>query len=221
MNKTVLVTGAARGIGRACAQKFTGEGYTVLAPSRNEMDLNSQDSISNFISAIKTPIHVLINNAGINPLSGIGNINFNEARSLMNVNFWAPVILTDLLSAGMKDMGYGRIVNISSIWSNISKEGRSIYSSSKAAINAFTRATAIEYAKFNVLVNAVAPGYINTELTKINNTFEQIETIKNNLPIKRLGEPEEIAELVYFLASDKNTFVTGQTIFADGGYSII
>ena len=221
MNKTVLVTGAARGIGRACAQKFTGEGYTVLAPSRNEMDLNSQDSISNFISAIKTPIHVLINNAGINPLSGIGNINFNEARSLMNVNFWAPVILTDLLSAGMKDMGYGRIVNISSIWSNISKEGRSIYSSSKAAINAFTRATAIEYAKFNVLVNAVAPGYINTELTKINNTFGQIETIKNNLPVKRLGEPEEIAELVYFLASDKNTFVTGQTIFADGGYSII
>jgi 3-oxoacyl-[acyl-carrier protein] reductase len=71
------------------------------------------------------------------------------------------------------------------------------------------------------LVNAVAPGYVGTELTKINNTPEQIEIIKSNLPINRLAEPSEIAELVYFLASEKNTFVTGQTIFADGGYSIV
>ena len=121
----------------------------------------------------------------------------------------------------MKVSGYGRIVNISSIWSGVTKPGRSIYASSKAAINAFTRTAAVEYAAHNVLVNAVAPGYVNTELTQVNNTPEQIEAIKSNLPTKRLAEPVEIAELVFFLSSEKNTFITGQTIFADGGYSIL
>ncbi len=221
MNKTVLVTGASRGIGKACAVKFAEMGYNVLAPSRNEMDLNSQQSIVQYISGIKEPIHTLVNNAGINPLATVGNLDIDVARELMNINFWAPVVLTDLLAPRMKDMGYGRIVNLSSIWSGVTKAGRSMYASSKSAINAFTRTAAVEYAPYNVLVNAVAPGYINTELTKINNTPEQIEVIKSNLPVNRLAEPSEIAELVYFLASDKNTFVTGQTIFADGGFSIV
>ena len=221
MNKTVLITGASRGIGKACAEKFKASGYTVIAPSRSEMDLSSQDSIHDFIEGLSTPIDVLINNAGVNPLATIGNIDFNDARQLMSTNFWGPVILTDLLAPKMKERGYGRIVNISSIWSGVTKEGRGMYASSKAAINAFTRTAAIEYAAHNVLVNAVAPGYVSTELTKLNNTPEQIEVIKKNLPIKRLAEPDEIAELIFFLSSDKNTFVTGQTIFADGGYSII
>jgi 3-oxoacyl-[acyl-carrier protein] reductase len=221
MNKTVLITGASKGIGKACAEKFNTEGYYVLAPTHHQMDLSVKESIYSYVSGIKEPVHVLINNAGVNPLSEIGNINFSEAAHLLDINFWGPVILTDLLAPKMKGIGYGRIVNISSIWSFVSKPGRSIYASSKAAINAFTKATALEYAAYNVLVNAVAPGYVNTELTKINNTPEQIEIIKNNLPVKRLAEPEEIAELVYFLASEKNTFVTGQTILADGGYSIV
>ena len=221
MNRTVLITGASKGIGKACARKFQSQGYRVIAPSHGEMDLSQKESIYNYISGIEEPIHVLINNAGVNPLANIGGINFGDAENLFNVNFWAPVILTDLLAPRMRNIGYGRIVNISSIWSGVTKAGRSMYASSKAAINAFTRTAAVEYAEYNVLVNAVAPGYVNTELTKMNNTPEQIELIKNNLPVKRLAEPDEIAELIYFLASDKNTFVTGQTIFADGGYSIV
>lgn len=221
MSKTVLITGASRGIGKACAEKFSEMGYRVLAPSRNEMDLSSQESIAGYISAIKEPVHALVNNAGINPLATIGSLDIDVARQLMDINFWAPVILTDLLAPKMKEDGYGRIVNLSSIWSGVTKAGRSMYASSKAAINAFTRTAAVEYAPYNVLVNAVAPGYINTELTKLNNTPEQIAIIKSNLPVNRLAEPSEVAELVYFLASDKNTFVTGQTIFADGGYSIV
>lgn len=221
MNKTVLITGAARGIGKACAQKFAAEGYNVLAPSRNEMDLSRPESIKAYIGGLNETVHVLVNNAGTNPLANIGNLDFEEANKMMNINFWASAMLTDMLAPAMKDMGYGRIVNISSIWSGVTKGGRSMYASSKAAINAFTRTAAVEYAPYNVLVNAVAPGYVNTELTQINNTAEQIETIKSNLPVKRLAEPHEIAELIYFFGSDKNTFVTGQTIFADGGYSII
>jgi 3-oxoacyl-[acyl-carrier protein] reductase len=221
MNKTVLITGASRGIGEACAELFKKQGYFVYAPTRNELDLLSETNISEYISSLKKPIDVLINNAGINPLAKIGEIDFVSANDLMKTNFWAPVLLTNLLAPKMKEQGYGRIVNISSIWSGVTKSGRGIYASSKAAINAFTRTAAVEYAASNVLINAVAPGYVNTELTKINNTPEQIEMIKSNLPINRLAEPSEIAELIYFLASEKNSFVTGQTIFADGGYSIL
>lgn len=221
MNKTVLITGASRGIGKACAELFLKHGYFVYAPTRNELDLLSEKNISEYISSLKKPINILINNAGINPLAKIGEIDFVSANDLMKTNFWAPVLLTNLLAPKMKEQGYGRIVNISSIWSGVTKSGRGMYAASKAAINAFTRTAAVEYASSNVLVNAVAPGYVATELTKINNTPEQIEIIKSNLPINRLAEPSEIAELVYFLASEKNTFVTGQTIFADGGYSIV
>ncbi len=221
MNKTVLITGASRGIGKACAEKFREYGYNVLAPTRTEMDLASENSIHDYIGSITAPIHALVNNAGINPLATVGNLNFDDAHAMMATNFWAPVLLTNLLAPRMKEQCYGRIVNISSIWSGVTKSGRSMYASSKAAINAFTRTAAVEYAEYNVLVNAVAPGYVNTELTQINNTPEQIETIKNNLPIRRLAEPSEIAELIFFMASEKNSFVTGQTIFADGGYSII
>jgi len=221
MSKTVLITGASKGIGKSCAELFLAHGFSVLAPSRQELDLLSPKSIKDYISSVNKPIDVLINNAGINPLAPVGEIDFENAHQLIDTNFWAPVILTDLLAPKMKERGYGRIVNVSSIWSGVTKPGRSIYSSSKAAINAFTRTASVEYAASNVLINAVAPGYVNTELTKINNTPEQIETIKSNLPINRLAEPSEIAELIYFLASEKNSFVTGQTIFADGGYSIV
>lgn len=221
INKTVLITGASRGIGKACAELFRKQGYNVLAPTRQELNLLDQNSIKAYVTGLTCPVHVLINNAGINPLANIGEIDFKNAHQLVDTNFWAPVILTDLLAPKMKERGYGRIVNISSIWSGVTKSGRAMYASSKAAINAFTRTAAVEYASYNVLVNAVAPGYVNTELTKINNTPEQIEVIKSNLPINRLAEPIEIAELIYFLASEKNSFVTGQTIFADGGYSIV
>jgi len=221
MNKTVLITGASRGIGKSCAELFSARGFSVLAPSRQELDLLSPKSIKDYCLSLNQPIDVLINNAGINPLAQVGEIDFEKAHHLIDTNFWAPVILTDLLAPKMKERGYGRIVNVSSIWSGVTKPGRSMYASSKAAINAFTRTAAVEYASSNVLINAVAPGYVNTELTKINNTPEQIEIIKSNLPINRLAESNEIAELIYFLASEKNTFVTGQTIFADGGYSIL
>ena len=96
-----------------------------------------------------------------------------------------------------------------------------MYSIAKAGVKGLTTAAAVELSKYNVLVNAVAPGFVNTEMTSQNNTPEQIEKLAQALPIKRMAEPVEIAELVYFLASEKNSFITGQTIFADGGFSCV
>src|SRR5271156_1961689 len=125
MSKTVLITGASRGIGKACAKLFGEHGYHVLTPTRSEMDLSSPENIHTYITALKTQVDVLVNNAGINPLANIGSIDFTAARQLMDANFWAPVILTDLLAPAMKNKRYGRIVNISSIWSGVTKPGRS------------------------------------------------------------------------------------------------
>jgi 3-oxoacyl-[acyl-carrier protein] reductase len=185
------------------------------------MNLGSESSIKKYIASIQSPIHILVNNAGINPLAEIGKIDFEKAKELMDVNVWAPVLITNLLADKMKSQRYGRIVNISSIWSVVSKPGRSMYAASKAAINSFTRSASVELGAYNILVNAVAPGYVNTELTRQNNSPEQIEAIRSIIPVNRLAEPSELAELIYFLCSEKNTYVTGQSILADGGFSII
>lgn len=221
MKQTALITGTSRGIGKACAELFVENGIVVLAPSRAEMDLNSSESIRNYIKSLDSKIDILVNNAGINAIANIIELDFEKSHTVMQTNFWAPTLLINLLAPQMKAQGYGRIVNTSSIWSTVTREGRSSYASSKAALNALTRTTAVELAEYNVLVNAVAPGYVQTELTYSNNTPEQIEQIKQNIPIKRMAEPKEIAELIYFLCSSKNTFITGQTIIADGGYTIL
>jgi len=218
--KTVFITGASRGIGLAIAKKFEENGFKVIAPSRSEMNLSSEESIKNFLQKNSDlEIDVLINNAGINNVENISEISDKNLQEALQINLIAPMILIRELSAGMTKRGYGKIVNISSIWSQLSKPGRAVYSSTKSAINALTRSAAVELAPHNVLVNAVAPGYVDTDLTRKNNSPEQLKNIAANVPLKRLAQVEEIAELVYFLGSDKNTYITGQTIFADGGFS--
>jgi 3-oxoacyl-[acyl-carrier protein] reductase len=113
---------------------------------------------------------------------------------------------------------HGRIVNIGSIWGIITKPGRVTYTLTKSGMGGLTRSMAVELASSNVLVNCVAPGYVNTELTRKNNPLKELEKIKKSIPLQRLAEPNEIAELVCYLCSDKNTYITGQTIAIDGGY---
>ena len=121
----------------------------------------------------------------------------------------------------MKYQNFGRIVNVSSIWGVISKEKRSLYSSSKSGLNGLTRALAVELANKNILVNAISPGFIDTQLTSASLTIEQKEELIARVPLQRLGETEEIAKLIHFFGSEENTFVTGQNIIADGGFSIV
>ena len=133
----------------------------------------------------------------------------------------APLQLIQTVALGIRENKFGRIVNISSIWSVVSRAGRISYSMSKTAINGMTRSLAIELAPFNILVNAVAPGYVLTDLTRHNNSEAELQKIGATIPLQRLANPAEIAKVVAFLCSDKNTYLTGQTIMVDGGYSCL
>jgi NAD(P)-dependent dehydrogenase (short-subunit alcohol dehydrogenase family) len=219
IQRTALVTGASRGIGKAIADQLRRDGVRLLVPSRRELDLLSDHSVDLFLRALDEPVDILVNDAGINRLGDFAAYTDSDLEDTMRTNLVAPIRLARGLIPGMIDRKYGRIMNISSIWSVVSKPGRLAYSVSKSGLNAFTRSLAVEVARYNILVNAVAPGYVNTELTRENNTEHDIKNISKMIPIQRLAEPEEIARLVAFLCSEQNTYVTGQCLFIDGGYT--
>jgi len=218
---SALITGASRGIGRAIAERLTADGCHVLIPTRAEMDLRSSESITSYLSSLHEPIDILVNNAGINRVAPLENIQRQDIQDTLQINLISSLQLIQGLTPAMIKNKFGRIVNISSMWSVISRAGRISYGMSKTAVNGLTRSLAIELAPFNILVNAVAPGYVLTDLTRQNNSEAELEKIKDAIPIKRLAEPVEIANVVSFLCSDNNTYMTGQTIVVDGGFSCL
>ncbi len=217
--RKALVTGAARGIGRAIAETLRGAGMEVLAPSRADLDLLDPASIDRFIKDHRgAGVSVLVNNAGINPIEALGEISAENWARTIQVNLTAPFRLIQGFAPGMAEGGWGRVVNISSIWAVVSKEKRAAYSSAKSALAGLTRTSAVELATGGILVNAVCPGFVETELTRANNPPEAIEAILRSIPLGRLAQPEEVGRLVAFLCSEQNTYITGQSIVIDGGF---
>jgi len=215
-----LVTGGSRGIGSVISERLRNSGYEVLIPSRGELDLANIESIKKYISQNRNqPISVLINNAGINFPAPIDQIALEQWQSTLQVNLTAPFMLIQGLTNHMKEQRFGRIVNLSSIFSLVTRENRAAYSAAKSGLNGLTRTTAVEFGPFNILVNSVCPGYIDTELTRQNNSPEQLKTIVGSIPLGRMADAAEIAELVDFLVSEKNSYITGHTLVADGGFT--
>lgn len=217
--KRVLITGGSRGIGKAIADLFRERRWEVLAPTRQEMNLSDSQSIADYCASLDGTIDAIVNNAGINNIATIDKLDEDLFGEMLQVNLKAPVQIVRCLQDKLKKNSIAHVVNVSSIWGFVSKEGRLGYAAAKTGIIGATRTMALELGRDNVLVNAVAPGFVNTELTKQNNTLDQIAEIESKLPLGRMAEPEEIAKFVYFLASDENTFITGQTILIDGGYT--
>lgn len=219
--RTALITGASRGIGRAIAERLRTDGINTITPTRKEMDLLSDTSINSYIRSLDRPIDILINNAGINITASLPQLTDSQIRDTMQINLLAPIRLARLLAPTMMDRHYGRILSISSIWGVVTKGGRLSYSTAKSALGGMTRTLAVELGTHDILVNGLAPGYVNTELTEKNNTPAQIEVIKRSIPLGRLAEPKEIAEVAAFLVSEKNSYITGQLIVVDGGYTCL
>ena len=219
--KRVLITGGSRGIGKATVQKFQDNEYDVYAPSRQELDLGSPESVFKFVEGHRNEVFdVVVNNAGINEVNEIENITDDEITQMMNINLITPIQLLRGFVGNMKEQRYGRIVNVASIWAVVSKGGRCVYSATKNGIHGVTNTLAVELAPYNILVNTVCPGFTLTELTRKNNTPDEIKKIGKDIPMGRMAEPEEIAEIIYFLCSEKNTYLTGQKITVDGGFTV-
>jgi len=214
----VLLTGGSRGIGHVIAEMLRAEGHEVRTPSREEMDLSSPASVEAYVSALDWSPDVLINNGGLNKINALEKLPLEDWQAIMNVNLTAPFLLTQAVAPGMKARGWGRIVNISSCYSLVSRVGRMAYTASKSGLNGLTQSAAVELAPHNILVNAICPGFVETDMTRQNNNPAQIAALLAQVPMGRLAQPAEIATLVAFLVSERNTYLTGQCIPIDGGF---
>ncbi|MGI9089293.1 MAG: SDR family NAD(P)-dependent oxidoreductase [Chthoniobacterales bacterium] len=218
--RVVLITGRARGIGAAIAAELAARGEEIIAPTRAEMDLAQPESIENFItSEPDRPIDILVNNAGINVLEPLAEIGWVTWQRMLQVNLNSSLRLLQAFAPGMQSRGWGRILNVSTIFSLVTKESRASYSMTKAALNALTRSAAVEFGAGGVLVNSLAPGYIDTALTRQNNTPEAIAGLCKVIPLGRMADAKELARVAAFLVSEDNTYLTGQTIIVDGGFT--
>ncbi len=239
-NKIVLVTGGSRGIGLNIAKSFYENGAGVYITSTKKDFYKVGKNKNNFIKTIISnfnednklkelirkineinKIDILVNNAGVNKIGEINNYKEEDWDFVQQVNIKSPFLILKAVSKKMRKNKYGRIINISSIFGSISKAKRASYSTSKFALLGLTKASALDLADQNILVNAVSPGFVNTELTKRILKGSELEKIKKQIPLKRLAESKDISNVVLFLASEKNTYITAQNIIVDGGFTSI
>ena len=232
--KTALVTGASRGIGRAIALELKSKDFSIIGTATSQagvdaliengieayiLDLNSPNSIGNFweqLEADKKNISVLVNNAGITRDNIVLRMSDDEWSDIMNVHLNGTFQLCKRSLKMMLKNKWGRIINISSASASIGNRGQSNYAAAKAGVEAFTKSLAKEVGKRDITINAVAPGFIATDMTEQNDGVNAEYLIKE-IPLGRFGEPEEVAGLVKFLCSEKASYITGQTIHINGG----
>ena len=231
-NKVVMVTGGSGGLGFSIAKKFIDYNAKVFVTSTTKKkecpsgghlincNFLEDDNFESFLSTLDSlKIDILVNNAGINKINEFEKISYNDFKEIQIVNTNAPFRITQKVIKNMKEKNWGRIINISSIFGKVSKKYRASYSASKFAIDGITAALAAEVAEYNILVNTVSPGFFETQLTKSILGIKGMREVSSILPIKRLGKPEELSNLILWLSSEYNTYISGQNIIIDGGFT--
>jgi NAD(P)-dependent dehydrogenase (short-subunit alcohol dehydrogenase family) len=224
VTRTVVVTGGAKGIGRAIAEGFSGE--QVHAPGHDELDVTEEEQVAAFFERLGR-VDVLVNNAGIGVGASLGRTTLDDWRAHLDVNATGAFLCTRAVLGGMIERGDGRIVTVASVAGLVGARYTAAYSASKHAAIGLMRATAAEIAGTGVTANAVCPAYVDTEMTtrtienivaKTGRTAEQAQSeLEAMTPLGRLLEPDEVAAAVVFLASPEAAAINGQALVLDGG----
>ena len=233
-SKKILITGASRGIGKDIALNSKEKGYKVLGTSTTnegvsslkengihglQLDLNDKNSVESFnglLTQEHPDIAVLVNNAGITRDNIVLRMSEEEWTDVLNVNLNGAFKVTKTVLKFMLKKRWGRILNITSTSASTGNRGQANYAAAKAGIEAFSKSLAKEVGSRGITVNAIAPGYIQTDMTEV--ISENVkEEILSQIPLSRFGKPEEISQLVDFLISDEASYITGQTIHINGG----
>jgi 3-oxoacyl-[acyl-carrier protein] reductase len=238
----VLVTGGSRGIGLAIARRLAAAGYNVIAVARRESDelrdaieaavkqgrgglrfracdLSEIDAIPAFVKSVRDEfgaIYGLVNNAGTSSEGLLATMHNSQIEALLRLNVLSPVILTKYVVRHMMDDGAGRIINMSSIIATTGYNGLSVYGATKAAATGFTKSLAREVGKLGITVNAIAPGFVDTELTQ-SLSDDQRKRIAGRSALRRLPETEDVARMVEYLLGDGGRNVTGTVLTIDAG----
>ena len=240
-NKIALVTGASRGIGRAIAIELAREGADVVVNfnqseekaeevahaietiGRRGLAIKADVSRTDQIEAMRKQVlkefggvQVLVNNAGVHHHLKSWEIDEAEWRRVLGVNIGGVFLCSRMFSPEMRENKWGRIINISSIIAFTGTDHEAHYGASKSAVVGLTKSLALELAPYNITVNAIAPGWIETDMTATA-TVEEKKKALELIPLRRMGEPEDIAHAAVFLASERASFITGQTIHVNGG----
>lgn len=240
-NKVALVTGASRGIGKAIAQQLVQQGATVIGTATSDkgaaaisdylgdkgkgiaLNVTDADSVQETVKSLEKEfgsIDILVNNAGITRDNLMMRMKDDEWSSVIDTNLTAIFRVCKAVVRGMTKRRNGRIINISSVVGTTGNPGQVNYCAAKAGLVGFSKSLAKEVAARGITVNCVAPGFIDTDMTKAL-TEEQKESIFANIPAARLGKPDEIASAVTFLASDGAAYITGETIHVNGGMAMV
>ncbi len=216
--KTLLLTGGRGEIGKAITARFQQADYQIIAPTRAELDLTQPEGIENVIQQFDT-VDAFIHCAGINFPKPFVEIPVAEFDQTLTVNALAFFHLTQALAKHDKLKQSGHILAISSIYGDISRKGRFSYTASKYCLNGMVKNLALELGLQKIKVNALAPGFVETSLTRRNNSAETIAQMQKAIPLGHLADVSDIAKAAYFLASEDNQYINGQIIIADGGYT--
>jgi NAD(P)-dependent dehydrogenase (short-subunit alcohol dehydrogenase family) len=244
-DRVAIITGSSRGLGKAMASALAGAGANVVITSRHlneaqatadeiknstgrraialEVDVSQQPQVERMVTQTLNEfgrIDILINNAGLNIRGPIEELKMDDWTQVLNTNLIGPIFCCRAVAPHMKAQKYGRVVNIASILGSIGMPNRTPYSASKGAVIQLTRTLALEWAPYNITVNAICPGPFATEMNRPLMDDPQVyQTFVSKIPLGRWGEPKEIGGVAIFLASEASSFVTGATIYVDGGYT--
>ncbi|MCP8616081.1 SDR family NAD(P)-dependent oxidoreductase [Salirhabdus salicampi] len=242
--KTAVITGATKGIGRAIASSYAEAGANVVLISRTEEDLyrfkeelipfgttihtivGDVQNYQEIISAIEhmdeiKEINVWVNNAGINIRSEAEKVSEDEWEKIVDVNMKGAFFLSQFAARKMKDLNYGKIINITSVAGHVALRTGVVYGMTKAALIQMTKTLALEWGKYGIRINAIGPWYFETALTeKLLQDEQYVQDIVDRTPLRRIGELKELAGAAVFLASEASDYITGQTLFVDGGMTI-